>query len=287
MKLSEAWQGLPLIIRALAAGGILVIGTGLLPWRFLLPANLRFASWLPWTVPIMGGYLWLWWRYLGGWGWPRSTGEARRRDRRGELPPRRLWGWSLAAGGAGAVALRALTDAARRLSPRPEEDLLPQEILAGHPSVTVVFMILMTAVVSGVVEEAGFRGYIQAPLERRHGPWIAILLAGTFVSLAQSPAEAPGIIPWLVLVPVYYAGTVVFGILAHLSGSILPGILCHTAFNAAGLFWYRRWGIPGPVWEAGIDAPFRARCAAVLVFGALAVLFFRKLAAVAAQERRA
>ena len=58
MKLSEAWQGVPLIIRALS-GGLLVIATGLLPWRFLIPANIGVAPWIPWTVPIMGVYLWL------------------------------------------------------------------------------------------------------------------------------------------------------------------------------------------------------------------------------------
>ena len=286
MKLSEAWQGLPLIIRALAAG-LLVFATGLLPWRFLIPANIGVAPWIPWTVPIMGVYLWLWWRYLGGWGWPRSTGEERRRDLRAGKPPRRVWAWSLAAGGVGTVALRAVTDAARRLSPLPEEDLLPQEILTRDPAITALFLILMTAAVSGVVEEAAFRGYMQAPLERRHGPWIAVVLVGAFVCLAQFPAEASGeIVPWMISVPVYFAGTVVFGILASLSGSILPGVLWHTVFNLAGLLSYRRWGIPKPVWESGFDASFRVRCAVAVVFGAASLWTFRRLAAVAAQERR-
>jgi membrane protease YdiL (CAAX protease family) len=286
MRLSEAWQGLPLIIRALATG-LLVFATGLLPWRFLIPANLGVAPWFPWAVPLMGVYLWLWWRYLGGWGWPRSTGEERRRDLCAGRPPRRVWLWSLAAGGAGAVALRAVTDAARRLSPRPEEDLLPQEILTRDPAVTALFLILMTAVVSGVVEEAAFRGYMQSPLERRHGPWMAVLLVGTFICLAQYPAGASGeIVPWLIRVPVYFAGTVVFGILASLSGSILPGMVWHIVFNVVGLLSYRRWGIPRSVWEAGFDDSFRARCAVALVFGAVSLWAFRRLAVAAAAAER-
>ncbi len=285
MRPREAWQELPLIIRVLTAGTA-VIATGLLPWRYLIPLNLLYAVWLPWTVPVMGLYLWLWWRYLRGWGWPRSSGEARRRDLRAAAPPRFLWGWSLAAGGTGAVALRALTDAARRLSPRPEEDLLPPAV-TGHPSVTILFIILMTAVASGVVEEAAFRGYIQSPLERRHGPWVAILVVWGFICLAQFPAEAADAVPWLVVIPVYFAGTALFGILAYLSGSILPGILWHAAFNAAGLFWQRRWGVPRPVWEAGFDTGFWARCVVALVFGAAAVGLFRKLASVAARGKEA
>jgi len=56
MKRSEAWRGLPRIIRALA-GGVLAFATGLLPWRSLIPANIGIAPRIPGTVPIMD--LWL------------------------------------------------------------------------------------------------------------------------------------------------------------------------------------------------------------------------------------
>jgi len=286
MRLSEAWQGLPVLLRALAAG-VLVVGTGLLPWDLLVRVNARVVESIPWTVPVMAAYLCLWWWYLRGRGWPRSTGEIRRRDLRGEIPPRRLWLWSLAAGGVGAGALWAITDLARRLSPQPERDLIPPERLAEYPPFTLLFLLLMTAAVSGVVEEAAFRGYMQAPLERRYGPWIAIFVVGAFSGLASFRMEASDVIPWLFFVPIYFAGAVIFGALACLSGSIRPGVICHTAFNTASLLCYWRYGVPKSVWETGFNAPFRAQCAVALVFVVATVLLFRRLADVEAEERRA
>ncbi len=284
MNLAGIWKRLPLFVRAVVAG-LLVAGTGQLPWTLLVAANVSLVPAIPWSAAVMVVYLALWWRYLQGWGWPEATREARRRDLRGGVPSRKVWLWSLLTAAMAGAALRAMADLARRLSPRPGQDLVPQEILAKYPAATILVLLLMTAVVSGAVEEAGFRGFMQAPLERRYGPRMAVVLVGIVFGLVHFRPEAPDMIPWLIFLPVYFVGAVVFGGLAALTGSILPGLLCHAAFNADGLLYYWRAGIPKSVWEAGVDASFRLRCALLLVFGLASVWLYRKLAAVAAEER--
>lgn len=43
----------------------------------------------------------------------------------------------------------------------------------------------MGAPVAGIVEEAAFRGYMQAPIERRDGLVVAILITGSMFALAH------------------------------------------------------------------------------------------------------
>jgi hypothetical protein len=59
----------------------------------LLSANINHQSELPWAVPLMAIYLWLYWRYLvQGAGWPASTAEARRNKARANALPHEAWG---------------------------------------------------------------------------------------------------------------------------------------------------------------------------------------------------
>ena len=46
---------------------------------------------------------------------------------------------------------------------------------AEMPAITAFFLLVMAAVVAGVTEEAGFRGYMLGPIERRYGLLPAIL----------------------------------------------------------------------------------------------------------------
>src|SRR5262249_15138449 len=77
------WQRLPVIVRAVI-GGIVILYIREVPWTgiaghaFLAGLNLRLLPSLPWSILPMSWYLWLYWNYLNGWGWPRTNAQARR-----------------------------------------------------------------------------------------------------------------------------------------------------------------------------------------------------------------
>jgi membrane protease YdiL (CAAX protease family) len=159
-----------------------------------------------------------------------------------------------------------------------------------YPLVTVVLWVVMSAVVAGVVEETAFRGYLQRPIERGHGPAMAILIVGTVFGLVHFSHPEVG----LVLLPFYLAVAAVYGALAYLTDSIWPSLLLHAGgnlFSALDLFVRGRseWELsatPQPlIWEAGPDAAFWGTLVALLVVAALTAWAFAGLARVARGAR--
>lgn len=148
----------------------LLATAGTVPWALLASANQRVWPSVPWAVPPTVLYLWLYWRYLGGAGWLRSTAEARRINRRANDLSGDVWGAALLAGTLGLVAVVLLVMVMGRLVALPQKQL-PD--LAPFPVVTLVCLLLTGAAVAGIVEEASFRGYMQRPIEQRHGPVVA------------------------------------------------------------------------------------------------------------------
>ena len=89
----------------------------------LMFANLKLAPTLPLFFPATVLWLWLFWRYVKGDGWPRSTSERRRDLLRGRMPRRvvgmgagRRWAALAAVMGIAFMTYRfaALPDAAYR-----------------------------------------------------------------------------------------------------------------------------------------------------------------------------
>jgi len=81
---------------------------------------------------------------------------------------------------------------------------------------------------------------MQAPIERRHGPVIAILVVGIMFWLSHGSVYAGHWWMFLGRLWFYLAASAVFGTLAYLTGSILPGVLLHTLANLVGfgLVWW-------------------------------------------------
>jgi membrane protease YdiL (CAAX protease family) len=275
MKANGVWSRLPVLVRApIACFAVLLAGT--VPWSVLLGLNLQAWPGVPWAVLVQALWLWVLWRYLRGWGWPRSGAAARRRDLRANFLRGRAWGWSLAAGALSAAGLVAAYLVAESLVRVPQQRF-PD--VSKIPAVTVVCSFLMAAVVAGLVEEAAFRGYLQAPLERRYGPVAAILVTGAFFGLAHAlHAEWT---PWLILI--YIASSAIFGTLAFLTGSILPGAVLHGAVDAiAYMFFLARGGVPPPpplVWDAGAGPGFWITVLAAVLLGGAGIWAFRRLRA--------
>ncbi len=269
----KLWPQLPVVLRAILTG-VAVAAVGTVPWAVLVGTNTRHASTLPWAVPLMTVYLSFYWLYfVRGWGWPRSTAHIRRTESRANPLPGEVWGAALLAGMLGLVGILLLQGLLSRLVTLPQQrDLDPSK----YPMLTVLLWILMGAVVAGVVEETAFRGYLQRPIERRHGPVIAILITGTVFGLVHFSHPEVG----LVLLPFYVAVALVYGTLAYLTDSIWPSLALHAGgnmFSAVDLLSSGRseWQLstqPRPlIWESGPDAAFWGNLAAFLAVGALAV----------------
>jgi membrane protease YdiL (CAAX protease family) len=272
------WCRLPVLVQAVLTG-LAVATAGTIPWAIIVSANIKHQPALPWAVPIMAVYLWLFWRYVRGEGWPQSTAAARRVSSRANSLPADLWGPALLAGVLGLVSVLLLQGVLGRLVELPQQRDLD---VSHYPVPTVLLWVLMSAVVAGVVEETAFRGYMQTPIERRHGPVIAILVTGGLFGLVHfSHPEVTR-----VLLPYYMAAAAVYGALAHLTDSTLPSMVLHgggNAFSAVDLFMRGRseWQLsaaPNPlIWETGPDAAFLANAAALLVVGAAAVWAYFEL----------
>jgi len=75
--------------------GMLVAFAGTVPRNLLFIANLRYHPELPWAIPLVAAYLWVFWRYLRGAGPPASSAQFRRAQLRATALPMRLWAWGL------------------------------------------------------------------------------------------------------------------------------------------------------------------------------------------------
>ncbi len=272
VALSALWSRLPVVVRAVLTGGLAAV-LGTTPWALLISLNTQHWSTVPWAVAPTALYLWLYWRYLRGAGWPRATAEARRTNSRVNALPADAWGLAIAAGLLGLVALLLFQGVWGRFVTLPQQrDIDPSQF----PVLTVALWVIMSALVAGLTEEAAFRGYMQRPIERRHGPVVAILVTGTMFGFAHfgHPEVTARLLPF------YLGAATVYGMLAYLTDSILPGMVLHAGgniFSAVSLFAGGRseWQVSPTaqplIWETGPDLAFWGRLASLLVVGVAAV----------------
>ncbi len=264
------WNRIPLIVRALIAG-FAILGFASTMWGGLLVTNLSTSPQFPWAVPAMGFVLWLLWKYLNGSGWPETTSDLRRARLRANSVSLPAWKWALVAGGSAIVALTGLWIVTGNLVKMPPNQL-PD--MSAYPTYVVVLGLMMASLVAPISEEAGFRGYIQGPLEKNYGPIAAILISSIAFSLAHLTHGA--FPPKLFL---YFLGGVILGLPAYLTNSILPGIVVHIFADL--VFFILVW--PGDagrvlVSQGGADAWFWTHVVQVLAFGLLAIYGYQRLA---------
>jgi membrane protease YdiL (CAAX protease family) len=217
----------------------------------------------------MGGILWLYWKYFSGSWWPGATAEARSRSFRAVKLSTAVWKWSLVGTFLFVVVLQSAAVLTFRLIEFPAEasadyglDVLP----VWEAWITII----MASLVAGICEETGFRGYMQVPLEERYGPAAGITIVSimfTVFHLNQAWAQ-----PVLFQI---FAISMLFGILAYASGSLIPSIIGHTIMDIFNFsFWWT--DLAGnfelqTIAVTGIDPLF---ITAVLIFVASFALFF-------------
>jgi membrane protease YdiL (CAAX protease family) len=240
-------------------------------WSALLITNLRTSAAIPWSVPVMAAVLWAIWQYLAGKGWPRSTAEARRRYLRANLVSRRTFLWALAAGTFSVVALAGLWIVMFQMVKMPG-NVLPD--MSKYPPLTAALMILMGSLVSPFMEEGAFRGYFQVVLEREFSGPVAVLISSGVFALGHFNH---GLL-WPKLL-VYFLAGVAFGVIAFLTKSTLPAIPVH--FIGDMTFFALVWPHDTArklIWQVGADRWFWIHAAQAIVFAALAICTYKKLA---------
>jgi len=244
------WQRVPVLLRAIVLGFV-TFEIGVVAWAMIL-APLVPA---PWSVLAMVAVLWLYWKYFSGSWWPRTTAAVRRNRFRSTKMPATVWKWGLVAATLFVVVVQSGFVITFRLIEFPADTFTAEYNLDGLPFWSAWLLIVMSSLVAGICEETGFRGYMQVPLEKRYGPATAIAIGSTiFVVTHLHQAWALPILFHL------FAMSVMLGILAYASGSLIPGMIGHTVMDLFNFsFWWS--DVAGTfdnqtIAETGIDTHF-------------------------------
>ena len=263
----------PVVISAIAKG--LVIGlVAANAWPLLL-AGLG----MPAAAAAEAGFLALYFWWASGGGGPASIKEARRSAFRRTSLTRAQWLWGIVASVCFAVCVHATLVVLFRLVPFPVAAFRQDyRGFAVSDPMLKWLAIVVSAASAGICEETGFRGYMQQPIEKRHGVFAAILISSVmFMVIHLSKSWAiPG------MVPIALGAGVLLGLMAWASGSLIPGMIAHTAMDI-GMFGYWWTGTAGTfsaktIAVTGIDAPFQitmAVAATALVLTLLAIARLR------------
>ena len=220
---SHFWNRLPAIVRGIAVAE-LVVTIGTIPPSIAVILNLRTSPSIPWMLVVTAGWLLFFWWYVSGHGWPRSTQEARQRDLRAPSLSKHAWTWALIAGTLGITGTIAMAFVTARLAHLPREAFAAPMDFSKYPILIVVCAIACISATAGVVEEAGFRGFLISPIQRRHGWTIAILISGIMFFLDHHLSHGYATLAFL---PFFLAISAVHGLLVKYSGSVRPSVLLH------------------------------------------------------------
>ena len=270
-------------LRAVVWAAVLALVVGgffSLAWGALIVANAITTPAIPWSVAVMAIVLVVALLYLGGrWG-PTSTADRRRAHLRVRLVPGRVLGWALLAGALALGALVGLWIVLVELTKVGGNPTIPSSNQV--PPFALGLVLIMGSFVSSLSEEAAFRGYAQVTLERVLGGVGAVAISSFYFLLWHGPTQG---FQWSKLLFYFLVG-VVFGTIAFLTKSTVPAWPIH--FAADLIFFFLIWPQDATrryLVRDGADVWFWGYAVATVVFTALAILAFRRLALVALVRR--
>jgi membrane protease YdiL (CAAX protease family) len=266
------WATLPVSLRAVITGILIA----LIPANVWPPLLLSLGVPLAATIEVVFLGLYVWW--ASGGGPPERTRAARGLAfRRGTLSPAQ-WFCGVIAAFSFAATVHAAIVLLFRFVPFPTEAFRHGYNFSFIPSLPLRWIaVVVSATSAGICEETGFRGYMQQPIERRHGASIAILVSSLFFMLLHLTKA------WAMIgmVPIVLGAGVLLGLLAWSSGSLIPGMIGHVVMDI-GLFGYWWTGIAGdfsarPISETGVDRPFLITCVVLAITLIIMLLAARRL----------
>jgi membrane protease YdiL (CAAX protease family) len=276
-KVAVAWERVPVLVRAVAVGWIILQAGSLLS---VLPlfANLSFHPEIPWSLPLTCAVVAGFWAYCAGRGPPNALRAFRQRCSRAGPVPARTWLAALPVLVFGPLFLVTLRLIAPYLMPVAPPSVSAR--LSSLPPVAAAGALFAVALGSAVVEELAFRGYMQKPLEERYGLATALLVTGLMFWVAHFEKVT------VTHLPGHLIASVVFGLLARFTRSIAPAVVAHAVADLVLLpLYFLRWPpfvwtslSARPFWEAAPDSRIFAGLAAVLcATGTVTVLALRRL----------
>jgi membrane protease YdiL (CAAX protease family) len=254
---SSRWTKLPVSLRAVIVGLLIALPAANVWPLLLLSLGVPLAA----ITEAVFLALYVWW--VCGGGSPRSTQAARATAfRRGRLSARQ-WFWGVIAALFFAATVHASIVLLFRLVPFPMAAFRQGYDFSFIPTQPLRWIaVVVSATSAGICEETGFRGYMQRPIEQRHGALVAILISSLFFMLLHLTKG------WATvgMVPIVFGAGLLLGRLAWSSGSLIPGMIGHVVMDI-GLFAYWWTGIAGdfterPITETGVDQAFLIACAA-------------------------
>jgi membrane protease YdiL (CAAX protease family) len=258
------WASMPVVIRAVI-GGILVGMIAANIWPILLGAlGMPVAA----VAEVAFLALYTWW--ASGGGAPVRFRATRAYYFRVRPLSGMQWFWGCIAALSFAATIHAAIVLLFRFVPFPAAAFHRGYDFSFIASSQMRWLACVVSALSAAVcEETGFRGYMQRPIENRHGPVVAILISSLVFMLLHLTKD------WALfgMVPIVFLGGFLLGLLAWASGTLVFGILGHWIMDI-GLFAYWWTQIAGtfqqrPIFEVGVDPAFFVECAA---FAAMLVL---------------
>lgn len=250
------WMKFPISLRAVVSG--LLIG--------LVAANVWPLLLLKLSVPLaviaeaLFLALYVWW--ASGGGPPPQDASRRATAFRRRTLSFRQWLWCLLAAFFFAATVHASIVLLFRFVPFPAATFRRGYDFSFILSPSLRWLAVVVSAVSvGICEETGFRGYMQRPIEQRHGAPVAILISSLLFTALHLTKD------WTTvgMVPIVFGAGVLLGLLARSSGSLIPGMIGHVCMDI-GLFAYWWTGVAGsftarPISETGCDRSFMITCA--------------------------
>jgi membrane protease YdiL (CAAX protease family) len=222
-RVMAAWRWLPVFVRApIVAFVVLNIGTtaGVIP----LFGNMQFHPEFPWAFPATLTVMAVFWYYFTGGGYPAATRAVRQDVTRLKSLPWPIWR---------AVVLPVLFSIVTVTSLRLAlPSILPIEApkiavdLSPYRFATVIGLLFSLAISAGIAEEVAFRGYLQKPLEDAYGIAPALILTGVAFWYAHADKVA------LSHLPFHLVASILLGLSAYLTKSLLPAIMGHAVGDA-------------------------------------------------------
>jgi membrane protease YdiL (CAAX protease family) len=270
------WTKLPIALRAVTAGFLFAAITANVWLLLLLKLGVQRAA----IIEAIFLALLLWW--ARGAGPPLALQSARARAFRRVHLTSLQWLWGLVAAFFLAATVHTSIVLLFRFIPFPVAAFrhgYDLSFISSQPLRWVV--VVVSAASAGICEETGFRGFMQQPIEQRHGVPVAVLISSLFfMALHLTKAWA-----LLGMVPIIFGAGILLGALAWSAGSLIPCMIGHFVMDV-GLFAFWWTGIAGtftarPISETGVDRPFLI---AWLVFATSLVVVLLALSRLRAAE---
>jgi membrane protease YdiL (CAAX protease family) len=269
---ARPWVRIALDLRAIVFGLLIgMVAANLWP-VLLLKVGMPAAAAL--ELALLAVYVF----WSAGGGPPRALRVARAERFRLRSLSARDWLWGSIAAVSFAATIHAAIVLLFRFVPYPAAAFHRGYDFSFIPSHSMQWLACVVSAISAAIcEETGFRGYMQQPIERNHGPAVAILTSSLFFTLIHFTKD------WALIgmVPIVFGAGLLLGWMARAAGTLVFGMIGHTIMDV-GLFAYWWTQIAGvfaqkPIPQAGMDTSFVLECAVFALMLSLVVVSIGRL----------